>query len=296
MSNRFSVPLSVPLSAALVLISVALGAQAPSPEYDETRQLMALVDDAAALVEAEGLAFACGEFREHGTRWFQDEVYVFIFDMGGNAICHPAQPALEGQALLELRDPYGRPIIQNFIRELEGDGEIGWVHYLWPKPDSSTFRWKTSYVRQADMEGGQSYIVGSGLYQMEMERFFVVEQVNDAAELILEQGAAAFPTLRDRASGFRFYDAYVFVLDPDGTMVVNVGFPDLERSNLAAQQDEDGKFFVQEMLAIPAGETAWVDYRWPKPGETDPTRKSSFLRRIERDGREYIVGAGVYFR
>lgn len=284
------------VTAAIALQVSPLGAQLPAAEYDETIELMELVEDGAKLVSEQGLDFACGEFREPGTRWFQDEVYIFVYDMEGRAICHPAQPALEGQALLELRDPHGKPIIQNLLRELEAGNDSGWEHYLWPKPESSTFRWKTSYVRRTVAPDGSEYVVGSGLYEMEMERFFVVEQVNDAVDLLLADGEDAFYTLRDRSTGFRFYDAYVFVLDPSGIMLVNVGFPDLENSNVAAMQDAAGKMIGQEILSVPLGEAAWVDYLWPKPGDERPSPKSSYVRRVEVDGREYIVGAGVYFR
>ena len=281
----------------LVLLPAApLAAQLPEPEYDETVELIRLVESAAELVSAQGLDFACGEFREPGTRWFQDEIYVFVFDMEGNAVCHPAQPALEGRALLELRDPFGRPIVQSFLRELSGDNETGWVHYLWPKPDSSTFRWKTSHIRRAIDPDGRVLIVGSGLYQMEMERFFAVEQVNDAVDLMLEDGEDAFYTLHDRSSGFRFYDAYIFVLDPRGLMLANIAFPDLEGTNVAALQDGNGVLFVQEMLKIEPDGSGWVDYLWPKPGDSVPSKKSSYVRRVTIGERDYIVGAGVYFK
>lgn len=283
-------------TACLLSVSLPLAAQLPEPEYDETRDLIDLVQDAASLVEEQGLEFACGEFREPGTRWFQDEIYIFVFDMEGNAVCHPTRPALEGQTLLELRDPFGRPIVQNLIRELSGDSDTGWVHYLWPKPDSNTFRWKTSHIRRAVEPDGRELIVGSGLYQMEMERFFAVEQVNDAVELMQESGEEAFYTLRDRTSGFRFYDAYIFVLDPQGVMLVNVGFPDLEGTNLAALRDRNGTFFVQKMLEVEPGESAWVDYLWPKPGDSAPSKKSSYVRRVTIGERDYIIGAGIYFK
>ncbi len=130
---------------------------------------------------------------------------------------------------------------------------------------------------------------------MPMERFFVVEQVNDAIDLIRAEGEDAFYTLRDRSTGFRFYDAYVFVLDPDGIMLVNVAFPTLENSNVALMQDEAGKMIGQAFLAVPLGESAWIDYLWPKPGEEEVSRKSTYVRRIEVEGHEYIVAAGVYF-
>lgn len=271
-------------------------AGAPPPEHAETRELMRLVEDAAALVSETGAAAACDEFRVAGSRWFHDDVYVFINDTEGHSLCHPAKPSLEGRTVLDLRDPHGRAIVQSFIREVEEDGE-GWVHYLWPRPGAGTnFNWKTTYLRRAALPNGGEAIVGSGLYQMPMERMFVVEQVDDAAELILEKGEEAFPTLRDKASGFRFYDSYVFVMTRDGVHLVNAGFPEHEGENMLEVTDADGKVIGREILALlEEQEAGWVDYMWPRPGDDPASRKSSYVRRVQLpDGDVLIVGAGIY--
>lgn len=283
------------LAALLAPASTAIAAaQPPEPKYQETRDLMALVRDAAGLVAAQGVEAACAEFRAEGSRWFGGDRYIFVLGMDGEALCHPARPSLEGQELMELRDPRGKPIVANFVRELES-AEDGWVHYHWPRPGSRVFDWKSSYVRRVSGPDGRDLIVGSGRYEMQMERFFVVEQVEDAIELIRERGAAeAFETLHDESSGFLFYSAYVFVLDGSGTLLVNNAFPENEGRDLSELADIDGKKFVREMLAIPAGEAAWVDYKWPKPGDTWPSVKSSYVRNVEIDGQRLFVGSGVY--
>ncbi len=282
--------------AALALLAASLGAtQPPAPKYEETRELMAAVRDAAELVVNEGIAAACEQFRVEGSRWYQDDGYVFVLGMDGEALCHPAKPSLEGRSLRELRDPKGKPIVANFIRELESADE-GWVHYLWPRPKSGVFYWKTSYVRRAKDPAGRELIVGSGRYEMRMEPFFVVEQVQDAIALIRERGTEeAFAALHDKSTGFLFYNAYVFVLDEGGTLLVNNAFTENEGKDLSDLEDIDGKAFVREMLAVPPGEAAWIDYKWPRPGDTWPSAKSSYVRNVEIDGKRLFVGSGVYF-
>jgi signal transduction histidine kinase len=206
------------------------------------------------------------------------------------------RPSLEGKGQIDLRDPHGRPIVRNFIRDLER-AETGWEHYLWPRPGGGTnFFWKTSYVRRAVGPDGTAYIVGSGGYQMPMERLYVVDQVDDAVELLEREGAAAFDALRDKASGFRFYDSYVFVMDLGGVHLVNAGFPENEGKNLLDLKDSDGKVIGREMLAVLANaDSGWVDYMWPRPGESPARRKSSYVRKAKLpDGRTVVVGAGLY--
>lgn len=265
------------------------------PRYEETRELMTVVREAADLVAAEGVEAACVQFRAQDSKWFQGDDYVFVLDMDGMALCHPARPSLEGRNLMELRDPKGRPIAVLFLRELEFSDQ-GWVHYLWPRPDETVFYWKTTHVRRATEPDGRELMVASGRYQMKMERFFVVEQVEDAIELIRDRGTGdAFAALRDKSSGFLFYNAYVFVLDENGTLLVNNAFPENEGKDLSALVDSDGKAFVAEMLAVADGESAWVDYKWPRPGDTWPSAKSSYVRSIEVNGQPLVIGSGVYF-
>jgi hypothetical protein len=266
-----------------------------APRYEETLDLIGLVEDATVLVEMEGVERACSQFRQEGSRWFDDQAYVFVLSMDGQAICHPGRPSLEGRYLNEMRDPKGKPILDLMVREVAASEE-GWVHYQWPRPGERVFRWKTTYVQKATPPDGDPVMVSSGRYQMKIEPFFVVEQVEDAITSIREHGEQkAFADFRDPSSGFLFYTAYVFVLDSEGVLLVNNGFPQNEGKNLIGMKDIDGRPFVQEMLQVPVGVSAWIHYKWPKPGDTRPSAKSSFVRKVDFDGRELVVGSGVYF-
>jgi len=268
----------------------------PAPEHEETRELMTRVDAAVEAVEGEGVEVACSLFKEEGASWHPDaDSYVFINDIDGTSLCHPGKPGLEGTSVLGLRDPYGKPIVENFERETEADGE-GWVHYLWPRAAGGTFYWKSTYVRRAGTLEGKEVIVGSGEFDLPMERLFVVEQVDDAVALIQAEGEDAFATLRDKASGFRFYDSYVFVMDANGVHLVNAGFPEHEGENMLAFTDENGKKVGVEMLELLADQDAgWVDYMWPRPGDDPASHKSSYVRRVDLpSGAVLVVGAGIY--
>lgn len=284
-----------PTSCGLLLVLLSSPALAVEPpEHAETRDLMAVVTTAGELVGALGVEAACAEFRQAGSRWLHGDLYVFVLDSEGNARCHPAQPSLEGRSLRELRDPKGKPIVATFLRELAASDDA-WVHYQWPRPGSQVFTWKSTYVRRATAPDGTDLVVGAGAYELPMERLFVVEQVDDAVDLIEREGEAAFPVLRDPASGFVFKSAYVFVLDAAGVLLVNNAFPENEGRDLTELQDIDGRYFVREMLRVPVGAAAWIDYKWPRPGDTRPSAKRSYVRGIDWNGARLLVGAGVYF-
>ena len=116
-------------------------------EHEETRALVALVNDAADLVRARGEA-AFADLRVAGSRWRTGEAYVFVLDTEGNMLLHP-DPALEGRNDLELTDVNGKPIIRGLIAAATTlpDKPEGWYHYQWPVPDGLLPRWKSTYVR-----------------------------------------------------------------------------------------------------------------------------------------------------
>ena len=61
----------------------------------DPKQIAALVDKAAALVESKGKS-AFPEFRKDGSEWRSDDTYLFVHDMKGIALFSVGFPKLEG--------------------------------------------------------------------------------------------------------------------------------------------------------------------------------------------------------
>ena len=293
----------VPLVAVLVLLQTFNGhAQTvaanldQSYQYEETRELMALVNDATELVRTKGDA-ALSEFRVSGSRWRQGEAYIFVLDPKGNMLVHP-DAALEGKNELDLKDINGKPIIRGLLGAAMTfpNKPEGWYHYEWPVPGGLLPRWKSSYVRLATAPSGNRYVVGSGTYNDRMERPFVVDLVNDAVGQIEQQGTAAFPLFHDRTGPFIAKNAYIFVDDMNGVELVNPVFPNLEGRNLNDKKDTHGKPVVREMLnVVKTSGSGWVDYMWPKPGDSVSTQKSAYVRKAKMGDHQWVmVGSGVY--
>lgn len=262
-------------------------------EHQSTRDLVDLVKRAAEAVARQGAA-ACPAFKEKGGEWLADQRYVFVLDMKGKAICHP-NPSLEGRDLSDLRDPDGKPVMKLILEQLERGATDGWVHYLWPRPGKTVLTWKSTYVREATTPDGTAMVVAGGAHGLTLEKAFIVERVQAAAELISAEGQAAFDTLRDKAGGFRFYDAYVFVMSKAGVMLVNPPSPDLEGTSVLEVEDENGVRPGQEMLRLLSQtDSGWVTYLWPRPGDRRASRKQAFVTRVEAGGEELVVGAGIY--
>jgi signal transduction histidine kinase len=264
-------------------------------QHQETSQLVALVNDAAGLVRTKGEG-AFNDFRVPGSRWRQGETYIFVLDPKGNMLVHP-DPALEGQNDLDLKDINGRPIIRGLIDAATSipSKPEGWYHYQWPVPGGILPRWKSTYVRLVTARSGKSYVIGSGMYNDRMERAFVQDAVTDAIGQIEKNGQLALRLFHDVTGPFIAKDAYIFVYDMNGVNLALPAFPSLEGRNLLDMKDTEGKQFIREMLSlVRTSGSGWVDYMWPKPGESVSTQKSSYVSKAKMGDQWVLVGCGVY--
>lgn len=301
MHTGFPVPLLTPIPRVFAPAGVASEAMAAAKsldqdyEYKETRELVALVNDATDLIHAKGEA-AFSELRVAGSRWRQDETYIFVLDPQGNALVHP-DPALEGMSIVNLRDINGKPIPRGLIATVTNlpEKREGWYHYEWPVPGGLLPRWKSTYVRLATAPSGKQYVVCAGMYNDRMERAFVVDLVYDAVGQIQSKGEAAFALFRDPKGPFLFKDTYVFVYDSNGVNLVLPPFPNLEGKNLSDMRDAQGKLFLREALyTVQTRGPGWIDYMWPKPGESVATQKSTYVSTAKLGHKWVLVGCGVY--
>jgi cytochrome c len=131
------------------------------PQSKEAKQIVALVDKAAALTESKGKT-TFPEFKKKGSEWLKGESYIFIIDMNGTTLMHPANPELETKSILDLKDENGKAFVREFIETAKKGS--GWVDYVWPKPGEKKPAEKLSYIKRAKMLSGETVLVGAGIY------------------------------------------------------------------------------------------------------------------------------------
>lgn len=153
--------------AVFMVIGIAWALASPAfcaepTQSKEAKQIVALVDKAAALVESKGKA-AFPEFKKKGSEWYKGEIYIFINNMKGINLMHPASPELEGKDLIDLKDANGKPLMREFIETVKSKGK-GWVDYMWPRPGEKKPSKKISYIKGAKMPTGETVVVGAGIY------------------------------------------------------------------------------------------------------------------------------------
>lgn len=138
------------------------GFSAEPPPSKEAKQIVALVNRAAALIERKGKD-AFPEFKKKDSNWYKGENYVFVDNMNGTVLVNPPQPEIEGKNLIDMKDAKGKALIREFIETAKTKGS-GWVDYWWPKPGEGKPSKKISYIKKAKMPNGEMVIVGAGTY------------------------------------------------------------------------------------------------------------------------------------
>ncbi|WP_456684725.1 cache domain-containing protein [Bradyrhizobium sp. P5_C11_2] len=119
--------------------------------------------------------------------------------------------------------------------------------------------------------------------------------VNKASVVVEEWGSKAFADFRTKGSSWRYADVYLFVVDMNGVVLFNAARPDREERDFLDNRDADGKRFHRDFIEVVRNfGSGWVDYMFPKPGQSHATVKWSYVCATRVDGVEALVGAGVY--
>jgi signal transduction histidine kinase len=123
----------------------------------------------------------------------------------------------------------------------------------------------------------------------------VAALVDKAAALVERDGEKAFAEFRKKGSEWLQGDIYVFVDDLEGKNLCHPVKPDLEGKNLLDMKDAKGKEFVREMIELlKTKDSGWVEYAWPKPGETNPSKKLGYVKKTKCGDKTVLVGSGLY--
>ncbi len=264
-------------------------------QFRETIDLINYVESAADYFSVKGEE-AFWDFDKKDSKWFFGNRYLFLYTLDGICVFHPVNKELQGQNVISLVDMNQKPVIQYIIdiaSRLEKPN--GWVHYLWAERGEIFPSWKSAYIMRVEGPDGIPYAIGSGTYDIRIEKEFMVEIVDSAANLVAIDGEKAFDILMDKNSIFYFSDIYVFVISMEGKAIVDPAFPGLEGRNLIDFQDATGKYVVQDMIEkLQDTDRAFIAYMWPKPGQSKLSKKILYARKVTYNDKSVIIGSGIF--
>jgi TRAP-type uncharacterized transport system substrate-binding protein len=104
---------------------------------------------------------------------------------------------------------------------------------------------------------------------------------------------ATYQAINSGSKEFNDRDLYVFSFEFSGLEHANGQVRAVVGKNILDLKDQDGKFVVQDMIAIvKSAGRGWIDYRWLNPVTKTIEDKSAYVERVGT--ADIVVGVGIY--
>jgi len=123
---------------------------------------------------------------------------------------------------------------------------------------------------------------------VEEKKDAAIKLVSEAVEFFNEHSLDESLNRFSHTKDFVRAELYIFVYDSSGVCVAHPHSPNLLWKRLYDMQDTFGRYPVRGMIDRARHGGGWVTYEW------EDATKMSYVRRAQKDGREYILGAGFY--
>ena len=109
----------------LAFVCLAIGLNVPifaqqqdtaaPPESEQAKQIVALVEKAATLIDSKGKSIF-PEFRKTGSEWRTGDTYLFVHDLKGVTLFNAGFPEREGTNTSNSKDSNGKLFLAEFAR------------------------------------------------------------------------------------------------------------------------------------------------------------------------------------
>ncbi|MFH2122330.1 MAG: methyl-accepting chemotaxis protein [Pseudomonadota bacterium] len=98
----------------------------------------------------------------------------------------------------------------------------------------------------------------------------------------------------ERIAAIRYNEKdYIWINDLTPMMIMHPMKPEMNGKDLSENKDPNGKFLFREMVKVCKERgKGFVEYAWPKPGNSNPVPKLSYVELYQPWG--WIVGTGIY--
>lgn len=204
---------------------------------------------------------------------FNENGYLFIFDMNGTNILNTEFPEIENKNLWDYQDLKGNYTVKEMSILLQNKEETPFEWY-WKKNQSDDKEYyKIGYLKKFEPYG---FFIGTGYYKDDYE--------NDAKKVILEK--LNHYTLRK--------NEHFFIYDTDGICLVHPK-KDLIGTSRYNLQNDEGKFPIQDNINfVLKNKEGFQEYHSTVKLDTtlDTSHKVSYLKLHENFG--WMIGSGFY--
>lgn len=218
-------------------------------------------------------------------RFVMGDLYLYAVDFNGQMMANGDRPGLIGTNVFNVKDAEGKLVNQEIINRLKKspDDEGIWVEYV------SKNAIKTTYAERVEDLNGKQYFIACGYYPSATPDR-AVDLVKDGYEFLKKHGlTAATQEFSSRQSDtFRYGDLYVVLWDMKGTVMAHGANLDSIGLNQWDLKDEDGKYYVREIIEKANKGGGWVDFKMKNAFQ------SIYVERVDLGSDNFVVGSGLY--
>jgi len=245
------------------------------------------VSDFQKVMDRKGIAAeAFSRFSYPLGRFILGDLYLFVLDFDGKIMAQGDRPGLIGQNVIEHKDAEGKQVNKEIIKKLKKATKATngiWVDYISKRAP------KMAYARKVTDAKGKNYFIACGYYPTAgrkavkalVRKGFRYMEMHSTSEVV-----QAFSSKREES--FRFGDLFLFVYDMNGMVIAHGGNPDFIGKDQFKLADQDGHYFVQEIIQKAQDGGGWLDYK------VRNSSRFTYVDVIEIGGQHFVIGSGLH--
>lgn len=219
-------------------------------------------------------------------RFVFGDLYLYALDFKGTIFAQADRPGLVGTNAWDYQDAEGKFSNQEIIKKLKEHPDEGiWTTYI-----SKRAKKKTYAERVVDAKG-VNYFIACGYYPS-ANRQAAVDLVKKGYTYMKAHGKGLASQDFSSKSNveFRYGDLYLVVYDMKGKCIAHGGNAELIGKNQFDEKDDDGRFFVREMIQKAKDDGGWVDIK------TQNSFQSMYVEAVDLGLPEnkFVIGCGVF--
>lgn len=216
-------------------------------------------------------------------RFVMGDLYLYAVRFDGQMLANGDRPGLIGTNVLSVTDSQGKLVNQEIINRLKKTDEGIWIQY---KSKNAT---KLAYAQKVTDKEGKSYFIACGYYPNAVPEK-AVELVKNGYEFMKQHGMTAGVNefSSRQVDTYRYGDLYLVVWDMKGTIIAHGANLDSIGINQYNLKDEDGKFYVQEIINKANHGGGWVDFKLKNAFQ------SIYVEKVEMGTDDFVIGSGLY--
>ena len=137
------------LSAVMLVGSLSGVAVEAQQTFGTAQEAEAMVGRAVSHIKAVGAEKAYQDFTNKTPGFFDRDLYVVVYDLGGRVLAHGGNRNMVGKELLGMRDADGKPFVKERV-ELARSKSKFWHDYKFTDPTTQKVLPKSTYCERAE--------------------------------------------------------------------------------------------------------------------------------------------------